>query len=110
VLQVLPLLVNVAGTVMPVGTVIVVVIGPVAGAEPTFVTVTGTLLVVPTTNGVEGCPIVVTKSGTPVTAVLGVIGAAGLFPVFAAGSFGADVVAVVCGVVPTIAAVGVIGT
>jgi hypothetical protein len=95
---------------MPVGNVIVVAIGPVAGAEPTFVTVTGTLLGEPTTNGVAGWPIVVTKSGTPVIELLGVIGVARLFPVLPAGSFGADVVAVVCGLVPAIAAVGVIGT
>ena len=64
----------------------------------------------PTTKGVAGCPIVVTKSGTPAIGVLGVIGVAPLFPVFAAGSLGADAVAFVVGDVPATAALGVIGT
>ena len=42
--------------------------------------------------------------------MLGVIGVAPLFPVFAAGSLGADAVAFVVGDVPATAALGVIGT
>ena len=44
VLQLHPLLVNVAGALTPVGSVTVVVIGPVAAPGPLLVTVTGTLL------------------------------------------------------------------
>ena len=51
---------------MPVGKVIVVVIGPVAGAVPVFVKVTGMLLGLPATSGVVGCPIVVTMFGEAV--------------------------------------------
>jgi hypothetical protein len=90
----------------------VVLIGPVAGAVPIFVTVTGTILGEPATNGVKGCPIVVTKSGAAAAAigVIGCIGVAGLLPVLVAGSFGAEDVAVVGGVVPTVLAAGVTGT
>ena len=59
----------------------VVVIGPVAGAEPEFVKVTGTLLGVPTTKFVVGCPIVVATfgAGAAATGVVGDIGVAVLF-------------------------------
>ena len=66
------------------------IIGPLAGAEPIFVVVIGTLLVCPTVKGVEGCPIVVVKSGTPATGVAGEVGVALLFVVLFTGSFGAD--------------------
>ena len=54
VLQVEPLLVKVAGADVPAGNVIVVVMIPGAGLPPMFLTTTGTLLGVPTTNGVKG--------------------------------------------------------
>jgi hypothetical protein len=54
VVQLLPPLVKVAGADVPAGNVMVVVIGPVAGPEPTFVVVTGTLLTCPTVSGVVG--------------------------------------------------------
>jgi hypothetical protein len=110
VLQVLPPLAKVAGADTPVGSVMVVVIGPVAGPEPTFVVVTGILLTCPTVNGVAGWPTVVTKSGTPATGVLGVVGVAALLPVLLAGSFGAEDVPLNVGVVPAVAAEGVTGT
>ena len=104
-------LVKEAGADVPVGIVNVVAIGPVAGAVPLLVIVTGMLLGCPAVKGVAGCPILVVKSGTPTTAVVGVIGVAGLFPVLPAGSFGADVVAVNGpGVVPTVLDAGVTGT
>ena len=111
VVQVLLLLVNVAGALIPVGKVIVVVIMPVVGEVPIFVTVTGTILGVPTTNGVNGCPIVVTKSGAGVaaTGVVGVIGVAALFPVTVSPGVVGDAVNGV-GVVPTVLAAGVTGT
>ena len=81
------LLVNDAGALVPVGKVIVVAITPVVGAEPIFVTVTGTVLGVPATNGVNGCPIVVTKSGAGAAAI-GEVGTIveGLFANFVVGS------------------------
>ncbi len=65
--QELPLLKKVSGAVVPVGKVSVVTIGPVAGAVPIFVIVTGILLDTPTVKGVVGCPIVVVKSGAATT-------------------------------------------
>jgi hypothetical protein len=110
VVQELPLLKKLAGAVVPVGKVNVVVIGPVAGAEPTFVIVTGILLGSPTVSGVVGWPILVIKSGTPAIGVEGVIGLAPLLPVLATGSLGAEVVALNCGLVPADEGNGVTGT
>ena len=50
-----------AGAVMPVGRGTVTVIGPL-GAPPTFVTVTGTLLVMPSLKLGEGWPMLIVKS------------------------------------------------
>ena len=61
--QVQPPLVNVAGEVKPTGNVVVNVNGPVPGAVPWFVTVTGIFDVTPSVSAGDGCPIVVTKSG-----------------------------------------------
>jgi hypothetical protein len=111
VVQVLPFVVKgPAGALVLAGNVIVVVIGPVAGAVPWLVTVTGTLLGEPATNEGEGCPITVTKSGVPDTAVLGVIGVAGLLLTKEVGSFGELGVAVNGpGVLPIVPTVGVTG-
>ena len=110
-LQLLPLLVNVTGALVPVGKVIVVVIIPVVGEVPIFVTVTGIMLGIPATNGVNGCPIVVTKSGDGAAAI-GVVGTIveGLFANFVVGSPAFATVVLKVGVVPTIAAFGVTGT
>ena len=110
VVHVEPFVVNVAGALVPAGKPIVVTIGPVAGPVPWFVNVTGTVLGVPATNGVNGCPIVVTTSGVPATGVVGVIGVAGLFGVALVGSFGTTGVAVNGpGAVPTVLVAGVTG-
>lgn len=67
-----PLLENAAGGVIPAGIVIVVVIGPFAGAVPILLTVTGIFEVVPAVKaGIV--PTVVVKSGA-VPACTGVIG------------------------------------
>ena len=66
VLHVEPFVVNDAGALVPTGKPIVVIIGPVAGDVPAFVNVTGTLLGLPATKGVAGCPIVVTIFGEAV--------------------------------------------
>lgn len=54
VVQALPLLLNDAGALVFVGSVIVVVTGPVVGPLPLFVTVTGTLLTELATSAGEG--------------------------------------------------------
>jgi hypothetical protein len=110
VVQLLPPLVKVAGADVPVGNVMVVVIGPVAGPDPTFVVVIGILLTCPTVSGVAGWPIVVVKSGTPATGVLGVVGVALLLLVLATGSSGVDEPPLNVGVVPATEAEGVTGT
>jgi hypothetical protein len=78
-----------------------------------LVTVTGTVLGVPATNGVTGCPIDVIKldAGAAATGVVGDIGIAALFVALAAGSFGEPVVAVVVGVgvTPTVLGAAVTG-
>ena len=51
-----------AGALVPVGRVNVVVIGPVVGPLPVFVTVTGTLLGEPLTKFGAGWPMVVVRS------------------------------------------------
>jgi hypothetical protein len=96
----------------PAGSVIVEVIGPLSGAEPLFVNVKGTLLGEPATNGVNGCPrlMAIFGAGAAATAVIGVIGAAGLLVTKEGGSFGELGVAVNGpGVVPTVAGLGVTG-
>ena len=102
-------LVNVVGTVTPVGIVMLVVIGPVVGAVPTLETVTGNVLGCPAIKAGLGDPIAVVKSGTPATGAVGVNGVAALLPVAVSPGTGA-VVALNIGLVPTAALVGVIGT
>ena len=108
VVQLLPLLVKLAGALVPLGNVNVVVIEPVVAPVPLFVTVTGTLLGEPATNAGEGCPIVVVRSAAFTTGEAGVIGLAALLPVLL--SPGVVVVALNCGVVPTVPAFGFTGT
>lgn len=107
----MPPLLKLAGALVPLGNVNVVVIGPVVGPVPLFVTVTGTLLACPATNAGEGCPMAVVRSYGKVaaaTGTLGVIGVAPLLPVFV--SPGVALVALNCGVVPTVVLSGVTGT
>ena len=59
--------VKVLGTVTPVGIVIVVVIGPCAGAVPILLTNTGKVVCTPGVSTPAGVPIVVVMSGTPIT-------------------------------------------
>lgn len=110
VVQVLPPLLKLAGALAPLGKLNVVVIGPVVGLVPAFVTVTGTLLAEPATNAGEGCPIVVVRSGTAAACTAGLLvsGVAALLPPFV--SPGVAVVALNTGCVPTAAAFGVTGT
>ncbi len=63
VVQLQPLLLNMAGALTPVGNVTVVVMGPVASPCPLLVTVTGTLLGWPAARLGAGWPRVVTRSG-----------------------------------------------
>ena len=58
---------KVTGALMPVGKVIVVVIGPLVGAVPWLATTTGRLLWTPTMRLGVGWPIVVVRSGAVVT-------------------------------------------
>ena len=107
----LPLLLKLAGALVPAGSVIVVVIGPVVGPVPLLVTVIGTLLGCPSTKAGDGCPIVVVKSATgkAETGVLAVIGEAALLLV----TVSPGVVVVPLngpGCVPTVLAFGVTGT
>ena len=106
----LPLLVKLAGALVPAGSVIVVVMVPVVGPLPLLVTVTGTLLATPATKLGEGWPMVVVKSGAPTaTGVVGVMGAAGLLAVLI--SLGVYTVPMNGpGCVPTALAFGVTGT
>jgi hypothetical protein len=107
--QAQPLLLNDAGDVTPLGNVIVVVIGPVVGPVPTLATVTGNVPAWPATSAGLGVPMVVVRSGTPATAVVGVSGVAALLPVLVSPTTGL-VLALNVGVVPTTEALGVIGT
>ncbi len=107
VVQVLPPLLKLAGALVPVGNVNVVVIGPVVGPVPLFVTVTGTLLGWPSIRRGDGCPIVVVRSAAFTTGEAGVIGVAPLLPVFV--SLGVVTPALNCGVVLTVVLSGVTG-
>ena len=100
---------NDAGAVKPFANVVVNVNGPVAGAVPTLVIVTGINEVTPSVNAGDGCPIVVVKSGRKPNA----IGAVGvivpvLFAVVVSVGNGA-VVPVIVGVVPAVPIAGVTG-
>ena len=63
VVQVLLLLLKLAGALVLAGSVIVVVIGPVVGPVLLFVTVTGMLLGLPATKAGAGWPMTVVRSG-----------------------------------------------
>jgi hypothetical protein len=108
VIQLQPLLTNDAGAETPVGNDTDVTIGPGALPVPTFATVTGKLLATPATNAGLGWPSVVVISGMPFTGAV-VTGVAALLPVFTSLLTGL-VVALMVGVVPMVAALGVTGT
>jgi hypothetical protein len=107
--QAQPLLLNDGGDVIPLGNVMIVVIGPVVGPVPILATVTGNVPAWPATRAGLGVPIVVVRSGTPATAVVVVSAVAALLLVLVSPTICA-VLALKVGVVPTIEAFGVIGT
>ena len=97
-----------AGALTPAGNVIVAVIVPVVVVVPLLVTVNGTLLAMPTTKLGEGWPMLVVKSGTPATGVVGVIGLAALLAVLVSPP--PLLVALNTGCMPTVLTSGVTGT
>jgi hypothetical protein len=110
IVQLQPLLVNGAdGGVIPLGMVIVVVIGPLAGAVPILLTVTGIFEVIPAVNvGIGPTAVIKSGAGAADTGIVAVALPVLLFVTTSPET--GEVEAVNCGVVPIAVFVGVTGT